>query len=137
MTVQGPEGPKIYNTNKLFTLSKYHPVGVMVYGSAEFMGVPWETIIKRYRAGLGPHGFAGLEQYATDFFNFVERNRILFPPESQRGACRDLARSWLRRLIGGFRNEVEQRLRARPTISERSVRSIFRRIVGDDLKHLR
>lgn len=39
---------KIYPANKLFTLNKYHPVGIMIYSSAEFMGVPFETIIKMY-----------------------------------------------------------------------------------------
>ena len=45
---------KIYNTvNKLFMLSKYHPVGVMLYGNAALMGVPWEVIVKLYRHKLG------------------------------------------------------------------------------------
>ena len=35
---------------KLFMLSKYHPVGVMVYNDAALLGVPWETIIKLYFA---------------------------------------------------------------------------------------
>ncbi len=43
---------KIYNTNKLFMLSKYHPVGVMIYGNAELMSLPWETIIKIHRKEL-------------------------------------------------------------------------------------
>jgi len=137
VTLQGPEGPKIYNTNKLFALSKYYPLGIMVYGSAEFMGVPWETVIKLYRSKLGSRGFSGLEQYANDFFDFVERNRALFPPESQRRATRQLARSWVWRLIGRWRNEVGQRLQSRPRISERSAKSIFREIVADDIKHLR
>jgi len=47
VTIQKPGTQKIYNTaNKLFMLSKYHPVGVMVYGMAELMGIPWETVIK-------------------------------------------------------------------------------------------
>ncbi len=43
---------KTYNVNKLFSLSKHHPVGIMVYGAAELLGTPWETIIKVYRQGL-------------------------------------------------------------------------------------
>ena len=36
VTVQTQTGQKIYNTvNKLFTLSKYEPVGIMVFGSAD------------------------------------------------------------------------------------------------------
>jgi hypothetical protein len=53
VTLRNPDNQKVYNTaNKLFMLSKYHPVGIMVYGSAELMGVPWETVIKIFRAEL-------------------------------------------------------------------------------------
>ena len=50
----GGEQKKIYNTvNKLFTLTKFQPVGILIYGSASFMGVPWETIIDLYRKKIG------------------------------------------------------------------------------------
>lgn len=66
-------GQKIYHTtNKLFSLSEYHPVGVMIYGSAEIGGIPWETLIKLYRARLGKNGFPSLDKYKEDFINFLE-----------------------------------------------------------------
>ena len=41
---------KTYDSvDKLFALSRDHPVGVMIYGNAEFMRVPWEVIIKEFR----------------------------------------------------------------------------------------
>ena len=44
---------KIYGSaEKIFQLSANAPVGMMVYGGAEFLGVPWETIIKEFRGGL-------------------------------------------------------------------------------------
>lgn len=44
---------KIYNTaNKVFMLSKYHPVGIMIYNNAKFLGIDWELIIKLYRKKL-------------------------------------------------------------------------------------
>ena len=47
---------KVVNSaNKIFTLSKYHPVAVMTYSSAAFMGVPWDIIIKEYRKELRFH----------------------------------------------------------------------------------
>ena len=53
VTIEQDKGHKIFNTvDKLFTLSKYHPVGIMIYGSANFMEVPWESISKIYRADL-------------------------------------------------------------------------------------
>lgn len=72
---------KIYNTaNKLFMLSKYHPVGIMVYSSAEFMQVPWELVIKLYRKKLKDQSFDTIEEYRDDFLNFIlEDNKFSFP----------------------------------------------------------
>ena len=63
---------KIYNSaNTLFALSKYHPVGIMIYGSAHIMGIEWETIIKSYRDSLGKKSFDKLQEYAGDFINYL------------------------------------------------------------------
>ena len=68
---RGTEEYKVYQSaNKLFALSKYHPVGLMVYGQAMFMGVDWETIIKVYRNQLGKQTFETLHEHANDFLFF-------------------------------------------------------------------
>jgi hypothetical protein len=68
VTIDQVKGSKIFNTvNKLFTLSKYHPVGIMIYGNANFMEVPWESIIKIYRSDLGKQKFPTLIAYAENF----------------------------------------------------------------------
>ena len=39
---------KVVNcANKIFTISKYHPVAVMTYNNASFMGVPWDIIDRK------------------------------------------------------------------------------------------
>ena len=71
---------KVYNSaNKLFTLSKYEPVGIMVYDSADFVGVPWELIIKEYRTHLGNCSFDTLKEYADDFWNFINDSEDIIP----------------------------------------------------------
>lgn len=67
-------GVKIYNkANKIFTLSKYSPVGVAIYSSASFSClVPWEIIIKMYRKQLGDTKFKTLTEYVDDFFKFLD-----------------------------------------------------------------
>ena len=46
-------GVKIYNTvNKLFALSRLQPVGIIIFGNSQFIGVPWETVIKMFRFRL-------------------------------------------------------------------------------------
>lgn len=71
---------KVYNTaNKLFALSKYRPIGVMIYGSAEIMGLPWEVVIKRYREKLADGSFQSLNEYIENFFDYLKKDA--FTPE--------------------------------------------------------
>ena len=72
-------GQKIFTSaSKIFTLSKYQPVGVMIYGNADFMELPWETIIKIYRNGLGPYAFKTVRNYAEDFLTFLREDDPFF-----------------------------------------------------------
>lgn len=65
-------GKKVMNVaNKLFALSKHHPVSIAIYGNAEFIGTPWETIIKEYRKKLGEKSFPHLKGYIDDFIKFL------------------------------------------------------------------
>ena len=69
--------PKIFNTaDKLFHLDGISPIGIMVYGNASFMGVPWETIIKRYRSAA-PSPSASLESAAEKFIAFLSTPQLL------------------------------------------------------------
>ena len=69
-------GQKIFTSaSKIFTLSKYQPVGAMIYGSASLMGIPWETIIKIYRNKLGQMTFKTVAEYAKNFLNFFGSGR--------------------------------------------------------------
>ncbi|MCM7437318.1 Uncharacterised protein [Enterobacter hormaechei] len=73
VTISGGGKHKIYNgAEKLFALTKHHPVGVMVYGSGDLCSAPWELVIKAYRKKLGTKHFQNLEDYVADFFEFLE-----------------------------------------------------------------
>jgi len=75
VTVTGNNIKKVYNkSNKLFTLSKYHPIGIAVYNSSEFMGIPWETLIKMYRKQLKDKKFDTVEKYKKNFLSFLSKN---------------------------------------------------------------
>ena len=67
---------KTYPTNKLFALSKHHPVGVMMYNNAEFMGVPWETLVKMHRHGIASRGMATVNDYAASFLDYISNETI-------------------------------------------------------------
>lgn len=74
VTVTGNNVKKVYNrSNKIFTLSKYHPVGIAIYNNAEYQGIPLETIIKMYRKHLGENSFSTLEEYKINFLDFLRQ----------------------------------------------------------------
>lgn len=73
---------RIYTTsNKLFKLSKFNPVGIMIYGNADLLRVPWEVIIKMYRNKLHGTRFPTVKEYALDFIEFLER--FFLKPEQE------------------------------------------------------
>jgi hypothetical protein len=85
VTVTGNNGKKVYNrSNKIFTLSKFHPVGIALYSSADFMGIPLETIIKLYRQKIKDVPFKTLEEYKTDFLTFLKDQLKNVSPELKR-----------------------------------------------------
>lgn len=127
VTLQLPGGQKIYNTvNKLFMLSKYRPVGVMVYGAGEFMRIPWETIIKMYRAELYHKRYDELEEYAADFISFFQRENILFPAELQNESTLDCLQHGFSHLRTDIDKEVQSVIKAIGSIDEVQVKSLVK-----------
>lgn len=76
VTVNGPNQRKVYNSaNKIFTLSKFNPVGIAIYNSAQIAGIPWEVLIKEYRKQLGDKNFPLLNDYKDNFFQWLSDNK--------------------------------------------------------------
>jgi len=74
-------GRKIFRSaEKLFALSR--AAGIMIYGATTLAGVPWETVIKRYRNELGDTRYETLKEYGDSFIKFIEENENRLIPES-------------------------------------------------------
>ena len=67
---------KIHQSNKLFPLREDKPIGVMVYGNAEFMGVPWATLISMYRSSETTIQGRTTREYVKDFLKFIKDAKI-------------------------------------------------------------
>ncbi len=83
-TLQMERVHKIYMVNKLFALSRFHPIGIMIYGNPQLLGVPWETVIEMYRRHLKTNNFGTLTEYSKDIISFIESANDLFPEEAQK-----------------------------------------------------
>lgn len=85
VTSRVADGQKIFTSaDKIFSLSDHHPVGIMFFNNASFMGIPWDTVVKSFRLFIPKEGFDILEGYVRCFISFCENNRILFDATMQR-----------------------------------------------------
>jgi len=129
----GNKERKIYNSaNKVFTLSKYHPVAIMIYSSAQFNGIPWEILIKEYRKQLGNKSFEELKNYRTDFIKFLEKRIALIPKEYQDFRLKGFVDFIVSKL---FEEVVESNLELiekEPTESKQ--RTLFKKLLRTSLK---
>jgi len=138
VTLQHPKGYKIYNTvSKLFMLSKFRPIGIMVYGAAEIMDVPWETLIKMFRSELGARKFDTVEQYAETLLKWLESNQSLFPPKRQAQMAALYIRSGLGKLRNGINASVEETIKQKGHIDSTQVAVIIGQHVQTYLAALR
>lgn len=107
--VTGPA--KIFTSaNKIFALSKFHPVALMIYDNAQFHGVPWETIVKQYRRELGDTCFPTLGDHANHFLEYFNTAKALFPAEAQERGTAVLIYTLFRAILTDAFREVEKRM---------------------------
>ncbi|MCW6661897.1 hypothetical protein NHG28_06605 [Aerococcaceae bacterium NML201209] len=78
VTMSDGVNSKVFNTaKKIFTLSPKHSIGVMIFGNAEIMGVPWEIIIKEFRVFAQGIEFNDFEDCVSEFMNFLKNFEYL------------------------------------------------------------
>lgn len=102
---------KVVNTgNKVFALSKYHPVAVATYGRSAFMGTPWDIIIKLYRQKLGKQSFPKISEYVDSFIKYLHDESFFAEVTTQHRFLRDN--------IQDFYNKVERQAKESPDYKE-------------------
>ena len=130
VSVAGPKGPKIFNrANKIFNLSKKQPVGIMIYNHGEFMGTPWETIIKLYRAELHDKSFSTIEDYKNDFIKFLRDKNFFCDKDHQKKMLLLLIVDFLRNLLNAVIAQNQPLISSRaPDISNALARKLEEKI---------
>jgi|WetSurMetagenome_2_1015567.scaffolds.fasta_scaffold67361_2 hypothetical protein len=110
VTLSRDGGHKIFTSaNKLFCLSNCCPIGVMVYGNARLMGVPWESIVKEYRKLLATRKFPKLSDYANDFIRFLNKpNRFIPVREQDRFFAASIYRYFSLNLVYEIKKKVKE-----------------------------
>lgn len=63
--------------NKLFSLAPHNDIAIMAYGAGDFAGIPWETIIKTFRAKVGPKKFDYVSECASELVTYLSQFEII------------------------------------------------------------
>lgn len=134
ITASHESGDKIFSSaNKIFTLSKYRPIGIMVFGSANFMDVPWETVIKIHRKELGDKKFNELSEYADNFIEFLDDGNKLFSKKNQKSYFVTSVRSYFHVTI--LQNDILKKcgkiIEEKGGMSEDEIKDITNKVIND------
>ncbi|MBA7612079.1 hypothetical protein ES703_19313 [subsurface metagenome] len=133
VTISQEKGQKVFNSaNKIFTLSKYYPVGIMVYENARFMGIPWESIIKIYRNKSGKQKFDTLKEYAYKFIAFLDNGNPLFPDDQQKHYLLENTISYFTFIKEGIEKKVKSIMDKEGKVTDNQVQ--VKQITSDVIK---
>jgi hypothetical protein len=125
VTINYPGGPKVFNSvSKVFTLSKYAPVGVMVYGVAELTGVPWETIIKTFRQELGVQRFGEVRDYAAKLIDYINNHKLMFSEQQQQQQFMSSVLRQFRSILRPIDIAIKEELASKGDIKHERIRRI-------------
>ena len=134
VTISQGGAPKIFaSANKLFALSLHHPIGIMVYENASFMGIPWETVIKLYRARLGNTAYPTVNDYADDFIGFLQNESSLAPVESQEVYVARFLASHFARVAKQIEDKVDIEIQDEPIRTYEEFGRLYREVKEDVL----
>jgi hypothetical protein len=126
VTSKGPDETerKVYKTlNKLFCLSTRAPVGLMIYGDVDLIGIPWETVVKMYCQHLGDARFHTLKEYCGHFFAFL--SSFGFSSDDEKFYILKTAHRVLMRTRIFLDRDVKAELEAGKPVDERRVNSLL------------
>jgi hypothetical protein len=70
----GPVEKVTKNGNKTIRLSNKLPICVMVTGNADFLGNPWDIILRRYRQEQGDKELDTVKEYVDDLMKYIAGN---------------------------------------------------------------
>lgn len=116
---------KTYNSvNKLFALSRSRPVGVMIYGNAELLGIPWETVIKAFRDRHGEDRLSHLRDYLDRLLDFIATDPDLVPRNIQSQYVGEVLSFVFLSLRSGAEKGIEEALAKKGSLSPAEIGAI-------------
>ena len=103
---------KVFNSaEKLYMLIPGRPIGLMVYNNAEFMQLPWETIVKKYRIYNKDRFFNTIQEYAGDFLDFLGNSKNgLYTDEEFEITFSEITHHYLLKIASKIDKDIRKRI---------------------------
>jgi hypothetical protein len=135
----GRDADKIYTSaNKIFQLSCSAPIGMMIYGNANLVGLPWETIVKVYREQLGDTRFDTVREYAEDLITFLGSGKHgMFPKKQQDHHASMVVFSLFEEVALSFQRRLMDEARAGNDLEQDDIAGFLHEQVSEFLKYIR
>ena len=128
-------GRPIYSTaNKIFSLSTKEPVAVMIYGSASYMGIPWETVIKVFRDKLADTRYNSLQDYGNRFIQFLQEEKEFYPESVQDNYVEGHIYDYLGILRGAILDNIEYHFENKDELGTQEMQALIEDIVDHQIK---
>ena len=113
VTISRGDTSKVFpSDNKIFELSQTQPVGMMIYHSTQFFGVPWEIIAKDFRQNHADLQCDTLFCWVSKFRDFIV-SRFCPSDAAQEEFVRSLIAETLEEVISRFAQRQFQIFSAR------------------------
>ena len=109
----------------------------MIYGNADFSGLPWETIVKSFRSQKGDETHEDLASYAESFLNFLRTTKTLFPKKQQDAVTGSLIYSYLLALREGVRKRLDKEAEEKNGLDDDDIPPIVTKEIKESLAAVR
>ena len=118
------------NGNKMLRVSNVVPVSVMLTGNANYVGNPWDVIVRQYRRERGDIVHPTVESCVHDFFSYVAGNDLFW------NDC--IVEDWLKNGLEKVFNEADRNISWEDSKQDRNGNFVKpKTYLKSFLKHLR
>lgn len=64
------------HANKIFSAGPRNDIGIMIFNAGDFLGVPWEVVVKEHRRTTSGIVFDKLSDFSNHFVQFISSDKI-------------------------------------------------------------
>lgn len=137
VTISSGGRTKVWDTaDKLFELSARHPIAVMINGNMDFLGVPWEILVKSFRKSQGDAHRQSVELWMNEFLEWVGKHPAISEDANRKyilqkidDSINRLQQSVAASLYDAmYRKDISRRRASQPDISELLLQEIHKQL---------